>query len=141
VEENDAQDPIEPWSRIGGKVASELLSTRPGMLAKISPDAPPTKPVMDAPEAPSPITSSPIRAGGVLKMRGNPFDARSAFKRSRANLFGKTFLVCNIVLAIFACSASVGWERPRARGSGCCANIHPGSKNTTIGINNILIEM
>jgi hypothetical protein len=82
-----------------------------------------------------------MRAGGVLKTLGNPFANRSAFNRSRANLFGKTFRVRTIVRETSACSASVGWERPRARGSDCWANIHPGSKNTKTAIDKSLMNM
>ena len=53
-----------------------------------------------------------MRAGGVLKTLGNPLANRSAFKRSRANLFGKTFLVRTIVRADSAISDKVGSESP-----------------------------
>jgi hypothetical protein len=99
VEENDAHDPIEPWFRIGGNEGSALLSTRPGKFAKISPDPLLPDPKSGASAVPKAITSSPIRAGGVFKTLGNPFANRSAFNRSRANLFGKTLLVGTIVLA------------------------------------------
>jgi hypothetical protein len=81
-----------------------------------------------------------MRAGGVFKTLGNPFANRSAFNRSRANLFGKTFLVRTIVRSDSAISAKLGLDRPNARGSGCCAKMNPGSKNAAIGIDERLIE-
>jgi hypothetical protein len=141
VEENEAQDPIDPWLRIGGNDGSALLSTRPGKLAKISADPPAPEPTSGASAAPKATTSSPMRAGGVLKTLGNPFANRSAFSRSRANLFGKTFLVRTIVRAASACSAKVGWDRPSERGSDCCAKIHPGSKIARTFIDKSLIDM
>jgi hypothetical protein len=81
-----------------------------------------------------------MRAGGVLKTLGNPLANRSAFKRSRANLFGKTFLVRTIVRADSAISAKLGLDKPSARGSDCCAKTNPGSKNTTIRVDKSLIN-
>jgi hypothetical protein len=112
VEENDAHEPIDPWLRIGGKEGSALLSTRPGKLAKIDAESLLPEPKSGASTAPSATTSCPNRAGGVLKTLGNPFAARSAFKRSSANLFGKTFLVRTIVRETSACSATVGALNP-----------------------------
>jgi hypothetical protein len=48
-----------------------------------------------------------------LKTLGNPFANRSAFSRSRANLFGKIFLVSTIVRAASACCAKVGGFNPK----------------------------
>jgi hypothetical protein len=81
-----------------------------------------------------------MRAGGVLKTLGNPLANRSALSRSRANLFGKTFLVRTIVRSDSAISAKLGLDKPSARGSGCCAKMNPGSKNATIEIDESLID-
>ena len=82
-----------------------------------------------------------MRAGGVLKTLGNPLAKRSAFSRSRANLFGKTFLVRTIVRSDSAISAKLGLDKPSARGSGCCAKTNPGSKNAMSEIDESLIDM
>jgi hypothetical protein len=72
-----------------------------------------------------------MRAGGVLKTLGNPFATRSAFSRSNANLFGKTFRVGTILRATSACSATVGARNPNPSPPTLCARkqIPPSAMN------------